>query len=151
VLRRLGVSLGRSVVHLPATLGPRSLVIRQALATVYWGEPSPLPADPPPVLVADRSVPKDRYRVLGYLVLGQRAIRADLVERVERRLGRPTEEAPALLSAELGRWLDCPVREVAEILRPLGYRRRSDGSFTRVRSRRRRARPATRAKQAAAQ
>ena len=151
VLRRLGVSLGQSVVHLPATLGPRSLVIRQALATAYWGEPSPLPADPPPSLIADRGVPQDHYRVLGYLVLGQRAIRADLVERVERRLGRPTEEAPALLFAELGRWLDCPVREVAEILRPLGYRRRSDGGFTRARSRRRRARPATRAKQAAAQ
>jgi ATP-dependent RNA helicase SUPV3L1/SUV3 len=148
VLGRLGVSLGPSVVHLPSALDPRSLVIRQALATVWRGEPSPLGADPPPSLIADPAVPTDHYRELGYLVLGRRAIRADLVERVERRLARPSEQAPAHLSAELGRWLDCPVRELARILGPLGYRRRPDGSFTRTRARRRRARRAVRARPA---
>ena len=139
VLRRLGVSLGQSVVHLPRTLGRRLLVIRQALAAVYWGRPGPLPADPPPSLALDRGLPPDDYLVLGYVVLGQRAIRADLVGRVERRLRRCEHGDPSL-GAELGRWLGCPVHELREILRPLGYRQRPDGSFARAKSRRRRAR-----------
>jgi ATP-dependent RNA helicase SUPV3L1/SUV3 len=139
-LRRLGVRLGPSSVYASHTLAERSLVVRQALAAVFWGRPSPLPADAPSSLLANPEVPREYYLALGRLVLGPRAIRVDLVERIELRLCQLERQSRSPRPTELGRWLGCSARELPVVMRALGYRQRPDGSFGRARPRRRRKR-----------
>lgn len=137
----MDVRLGTEHVYSAAMLGPDSVAIRAVLAgTALSGRP--LAAPPPPSAPSTPQAGSPRvYTAMGYPVLGGRAVRVDLLERLAaeaRALGRTHDafEAPE----EACDWLGCTPQELARILVHLGYRQGEDGRFTRQRAPRRRGR-----------
>ncbi len=110
------VVLGARVVYAQRLLDRASLERRLLLARLWFGVPLTLP---PPGAVSFRAPRGDLARALlalGYPVFGVRAIRADVVERVQRALGEVSEEEdrPAF-EGRLASWMGCPAREVSGI------------------------------------
>jgi ATP-dependent RNA helicase SUPV3L1/SUV3 len=110
-----GIVLGRVAVYLPALLRPAALERRATLLCVF--DPR---AQPPEVLgrpsYASRGLSEAAWQALGYLLLGPRAARCDLVERCAEELISSAPPARAL------RWLGVPRAEVARVARSLGDR-----------------------------
>jgi ATP-dependent RNA helicase SUPV3L1/SUV3 len=121
LLRSAGVELGRYAVYLRSLLRAPQIKARAALSTAYFG---PSFAPPPRGAVsipAAAGVPKNVYLALGYVLLGPRAVRADVAERVARAVLQPGAER-----ADLGRiasWLGCARAEAARVLEALGLGR----------------------------
>ena len=139
-----GVHVGRQAVFLIDSLELRQCWARQALARAF--APADLSSLPPLQDALSFVVPAgfDAHWLgwLGFVILGQRAVRADILERVSQRARRSARTGPFELSAEL---LDClagDAEALAGVLQALGYRLGSDGSYRRARRRRRRAREA---------
>lgn len=86
-LQRMGLTLGRQVVHAPALLAPRALRLRRALVAAHLWPAVRLPPLQPRArtLPPDPAVPARFYAALGFPVIGDRPTRADLVERRRRR------------------------------------------------------------------
>ena len=116
-----GIELGRRTVHARAMLAPASIARRALLARLFYR----VTLDPPRGAVAlarERTISPDAYLAIGFVVLGTRAVRADIVERVLGRLD--SLDAPFALPPEIGRWLGVRAKELPRVLAPLGYRRR---------------------------
>jgi ATP-dependent RNA helicase SUPV3L1/SUV3 len=124
-LRRAGVYFGENVVYLGRSLRPRSLVIRRALVAAHLGQASSLPPSSPPSFEADASVAPSTYLAHGYKVVGPRAIRADLLGRIEVRLRQALRQKPRRMPRELAQWLGCKTHEVGKVVEALGYPARS--------------------------
>lgn len=118
LLQKLGVEVGERVIYAPSLLRRPALVRRAALVHA-WFDAGARPRCPRPGAV---SVPVTRgahpkaYAAMGYLVFGDRAIRADVVERVHRALSAP-DEAPH--PGKLASWLGCSAREAPRIAEAL--------------------------------
>jgi ATP-dependent RNA helicase SUPV3L1/SUV3 len=144
-LRKYGVRFGAYHIYLPNLLkpGPR------ALATQLWALKDATPEtkglDEVPHLAssgrtsfkADKDVPKALYRVVGYRVCGERAVRVDILERLADLIRpalawRPGSPAPKPPGAVEGGGFTVTVNmtsltgtsgeDFASILRSLGYR-----------------------------
>jgi ATP-dependent RNA helicase SUPV3L1/SUV3 len=154
LLRDIGVRLGGQLVYVPALLTPPAMARRMALLAALLG-PSveldvlpdagtmPVRADLDPVV----------YMAMGYAVLGPRAIRADLVERVHRILADAGRRGPFEVPPQVGELLGASSDSnggpsgddgddgdvITDVLESLGYRLREDGRYqSRWRSRGRR-------------
>jgi ATP-dependent RNA helicase SUPV3L1/SUV3 len=132
-LRQLGIRFGQRHVFLPALLKPAAARLKLLL----WAGARGLGAPPPSVPAGTTSLPFDKYsqsigqdeapaadalRLQGFVVLGPRAVRGDMVEKLLDRL-RPLHGAapfvtPPVPALELG----CQPAELHGILRALGYR-----------------------------
>jgi ATP-dependent RNA helicase SUPV3L1/SUV3 len=144
-LRKYGVRFGAYHLYLPNLLkpGPR------ALATQLWALKEATPdtkgLDEVPHLAssgrtsfpADKDVPKALYRVVGYRVCGERAVRVDILERLADLIRpalawRPGSLAPKPPGAVEGGGFTVTVNmtsltgssgeDFASVLRSLGYR-----------------------------
>ncbi len=133
-----GVRLGKEAVFLVESLAPRQRWARQALARAF--EPRDLgglPALQEAVcFVAPASFSEQWLSWLGFLLLGQHAVRIDVADRVSRRLRRCARGGAFELPSELGRWLQADERAVTAIVRALGYKRGTDQRYRRARRRR---------------
>jgi len=69
------------------------------------------------------------YLPIGYAVFGQRAIRADLVERIDRHLYEIAKNGPYKPPQEISRWLGCSSKQLPSIIQAFGYQQRKDGLF----------------------
>lgn len=136
-----GVRVGREAVFSSNSLEPRQRWARQALARAF--APRDLSSLPPLqdalCFVVPPSCDAHWLGWLGFIVLGQRAVRADVLDRVSQRARRSARTGPFEPAAEL---LEGDAEALADVLHALGYRRGSDGAYRRVRRRRRPARPA---------
>ncbi len=112
-VERAGLRLGAGVVYLPRGLSSGALAARTALTTAFFGASRGLrpPSGGAVSFVASRGVDPRAYAAIGFPVLGPRAVRADLVDRVLPK-ARAGEIEPALLAT----WLGSPVRDVPRIL-----------------------------------
>ncbi|HKS63596.1 MAG TPA: helicase-related protein, partial [Xanthobacteraceae bacterium] len=144
-LRKYGVRFGAYHLYLPNLLkpGPR------ALATQLWALKEATPdtkglTDVPHLassgrtsFPADKEVPKALYRVVGYRVCGERAVRVDILERLADLIRpalawRPGSPAPKPPGAVAGGGFTVTVNmtsltgtsgeDFASVLRSLGYR-----------------------------
>ncbi len=148
-MRRLGVRFGREAVYLPALVKPRATRLRALL----WSVHNRLPPRPPPppglcsVIVADRG--EDAfYAACGYPVVGGRAIRIDVLDRLSRALSRASRDGAFVPTPVMTAPAGLPAAEIETVLGALGYRPDEDDGGTRyvrsrrtARRRRRRARP----------
>jgi ATP-dependent RNA helicase SUPV3L1/SUV3 len=132
LLRAAGIELGRHVVFARSLLGAAALTARAALCSAHFG------ADPLPPRAGVVSFPASPRAAashslsLGYVLLGPRAVRADVVERVARSAAH----------VELGRiasWLGCPRSEASRVLAALELPGTAGGRSRRRRRARRRA------------
>ena len=144
-LRKYGVRFGAYHLYLPNLLkpGPR------ALATQLWALKEATPdtkglTDVPHLassgrtsFPADKDVPKALYRVVGYRVCGERAVRVDILERLADlirpalawRPGSPAQKPPGAIegggftvTVNMTSLTGTSGEDFASVLRSLGYR-----------------------------
>jgi ATP-dependent RNA helicase SUPV3L1/SUV3 len=138
-LTGLGLRLGQSHIFLPRLAKPRALALRALLWAVHADYPLPLTLPPPGrVSVPAADSPGALLAAAGYPVIGPRAIRVDMLDRLERLLaerttgrtrsgsqnaaGDSTPEGVLSAFADLPALLGCTVDELGGILAALGWR-----------------------------
>ena len=125
-LRERGVELGRRTVFVRELLSPAALSVRALLVRLHRGTDAPRPPKNGGVSIRRaREVPNDAYLAAGWVPLGPRALRADIVERVLARLAELA--SPFSLPREVPRWLGVPAAERPRVLAALGYRQGEGG------------------------
>jgi ATP-dependent RNA helicase SUPV3L1/SUV3 len=127
-LARLGVTLGRLTVFLPALLRPESIRLRSRLFAVRHGGPPAAGPQGEPSVPLDRALPPAFYLACGYQPAGRRAVRVDRLDRTAALTARLSRTGPFVPPRELASILGCPDTEVAAVLLGMGYVER-DGRF----------------------
>lgn len=119
-----GIVLGARVVYARSTLSAEALRLRALLVRLFLGLDAPRAPGGATTLPRDTRVPQDAYLAAGFLTLGTRVMRVDIVERVLASLASLEEpfEVPAPVRASLG----VKRAELPRIMALLGYR--VDGS-----------------------
>jgi ATP-dependent RNA helicase SUPV3L1/SUV3 len=125
-LRPFGVWFGRRIVYLPKLLRPDAA----ALLTLLWGvwtrKDAP-PAPPAPGLTSftvDKSMDTAALHPAGFAVVGERAIRFDMLERLEDELEQALSsgtDAQTLLT-KLVSLLGASKEEAGTVIAALGWR-----------------------------
>ncbi|MGB9366180.1 MAG: helicase-related protein, partial [Xanthobacteraceae bacterium] len=144
-LRKYGVRFGAYHLYLPNLLkpGPRALAVQ--LWALKEATPDTKGLDEVPHLAAsgrtsfpaDKDVPKALYRVVGYRVCGERAVRVDIIERLADlirpalswRAGSPQPKPPGAfqgggftVTGNMTSLTGTSGEDFASVLRSLGYR-----------------------------
>jgi ATP-dependent RNA helicase SUPV3L1/SUV3 len=128
-LKRLGVRFGPQHVYMPAMLKPAAVSLRLQL----WAAQEAIapPQVPPPglVSVARGAHPADSgyWNAVGYQVIGERAVRIDMLDRLAVTASRLAADAPFVPDANFASSIGWPRRELPELLRALGFRPQSVG------------------------
>ena len=145
-LRTLGVRFGAYHIYVPALLKPAP----SALLATFWAlknggldvpglpELSRLAASGRTSVALDPAVARPLYRIVGYKIAGNRAVRVDILERLADLIRpliawRPTTEQPApppgaihgygfTATVAMTSLLGCSGEDFAGVLRSLGYR-----------------------------
>ncbi|HVV64187.1 MAG TPA: helicase-related protein [Rhizomicrobium sp.] len=125
-LKGFGVWIGRRVVYLPKLLRPESASLLGLLWGV-WSRRERIPPPPLPGLTSfdvDRSAPEAFLAACGFRIVAGRAIRYDMLERLEDELEKGASSgagADALLP-KLVSLLGCGNEQLREILERLDWR-----------------------------
>ena len=102
-LRRFGVTFGETSIYIPALLKPAAARLKVILAAIHRGARD-IPTLPRPGAIAvDVADGADTwfYEAVGYRVIGNRAIRIDMLERLATTLRKANETGPFSESNEL--------------------------------------------------
>jgi ATP-dependent RNA helicase SUPV3L1/SUV3 len=134
-LSRLGVTIGRLAVFLPALQRADRIRLRGRLHAVRSGQPVEDAPDGAPSVTRNPTWPPASYLACGYLVLGSRAVRLDRVEHAAAVASRLSQKGPFAPPRELQSILGGPAADLPAMLADMGYVER-DGRFTRRRARR---------------
>ena len=121
-LGALGVRFGVETVFMPALLKTRPVRLRALLWCVHDER---TPVAPPPgskSLAVARELPAAYYRAVGYWPVGGRAVRADMLERLQAALRRRARAGPIRLDTALCNLAGCSGDALADLMRDLGYR-----------------------------
>ncbi len=129
---RLGVTVGRLALFLPALQRPEAGRLRARLYAVRRGGPAESGPDGAPSVPNDPRQPHAFYLACGYLPAGPRAVRLDRIERVAAVASRLSREGPFVPPRDLAPTLGCRPDEVAGVLTAIGYVEK-DGHFDRRR------------------
>src|SRR5437763_5507029 len=144
-LRKYGVRFGAYHVYVPALLKPAPRVLAAQLWAIKHADPELKGIDTLPGLAAngrtsvpvDKELPKNLYRVVGYRVCGERAVRVDILERLADlirpalawRAGQTGAKPPGAIdgfgftvSVGMTSLAGCSGEDFASVLRSLGYR-----------------------------
>ena len=126
ILGRFGVTAGRYKLFIPRLLKPTPCGLVALLRAVHQ-EMRPVPAPPPPGLTSfavDKAVSRLFIEAAYFSVVGDRAIRIDILERVGRELSKasrgasPADEVTLRISSLLG----CGKDEATKIAGALGWK-----------------------------
>ncbi len=127
-LRKLGVKFARFSIFLPALVKPEPARLMGLLTAVKAGL-TPLPRLPNAGLtsvVVDPDVPVPVYGAAGYRVLGPRAVRLDMLERlgdtIEAKRGADKRLPPFAISPDMISLLGCSPDEMAGVLKALNFK-----------------------------
>ncbi|MGF7174357.1 helicase-related protein [Azospirillum doebereinerae] len=142
-LGALGVRLGVSHLYLTALAKPGAVALRGLLWAVAKGHPLPVPVPPPGrVSVEAAGAPPAFWEAIGYPPAGGRALRVDMLDRLETELltlARAGGKAGAVVrEVALGQKIGVSAEELGAVLTGLGYARSvaEDGTVTWRRGRR---------------
>ena len=130
-LGRLGVSLGRLAVFLPAMQGKPAMRLRARLFAVRHGLASHDGPEGAPSALGDPARTPAFFLACGYFPAGPRVIRLDRLERAAATLSRLSRSGPFLPPRELVAILGCREDELAAVLAALGYSER-EGRYDRT-------------------
>ena len=125
-LRRRGIRFGAQTIFLPTMIRPGRAAMACQMWALYHGL-DPMPSPPAPGLVsveAADSVPSGFYAAAGYRVLGDRAVRIDMIERLDlvvRGLAKKTGSVEA--TPELRAIIGCRPEPFEAVMRAIGYAR----------------------------
>jgi ATP-dependent RNA helicase SUPV3L1/SUV3 len=122
-LARLGFKLGTRAVFMPALLKPAAQVLRAQLWAARRDVKLPnLPAPGRISVPVDAGAPQGFYGAIGFEVLGDRALRIDMAERLAAQARRLAARGPFAASGALLALVACKPGEIAPVLAALGYR-----------------------------
>jgi ATP-dependent RNA helicase SUPV3L1/SUV3 len=106
-----GLVLGARVVFARALLAPEAVARRVVLVRVRYGAGVRAPAAGAASMAVEGAVSPRAYLAMGYPVMGGRAVRADVVERIAAACA--TEDGRR---SPFAQWLGCGARETAAVL-----------------------------------
>ena len=129
-LARLGVSIGRLAVFLPALQRADAMRLRARLFAVRRGLPPEIGPEGLPSAPNDPTRPPGFFLACGYFPAGPRVVRLDRLERAAAILARLSRTGPFVPPKELPGILGCREEELAAVLAAIGYAER-DGRFLR--------------------
>jgi ATP-dependent RNA helicase SUPV3L1/SUV3 len=133
-LARLGVSVGRLAIWMPAVVKSDTVRLRAQLWILRHGAPAgdPRLPDGRPSVPWDDAVPAALWAACGYLRLGPRAVRVDRLEHLAATLNRLAHQGPVQPSRELAGIVGVPVPELAPLAGALGFVVTPAGAFARA-------------------
>jgi ATP-dependent RNA helicase SUPV3L1/SUV3 len=127
-LRRAGVRLGMVHVFAPATLKPEAARWRLALWSIRAGQPMVVPDilwSGRTSLPVERTIHRALYAVAGYWIVGQKAVRVDMVERLADEMRAQGKSRAAFVpDDQLMSVVGLTREEFAGLMGALGYRQR---------------------------
>ena len=129
-LGRLGVSIGRLVVFLPALQRSDAMRLRARLFAVRRGLAPQTGPEGIPSAPNDPKRPAEFFLACGYFAAGPRVVRLDRLERAAALTSRLSRTGPFVPPSELTGILGCRADELPAVLAALGYVER-DGRFER--------------------
>ena len=129
-LSRLGVTVGRFALFLPALQHPEAMRLRARLFAARHGLAAAAGPDGSPSVPNDLARPLAFYTACGYLPLGPRAVRLDRLERAAAILSRLSRTGPFVPPKDLPSILGCRPADLPAVLSAMGYAER-DGRFER--------------------
>ena len=111
-----GIELGRAAVWVPRGLAADAVAARIALASAWFecGRALLLRPGGAVSFTPSRGVPRAAYVAIGYPVVGPRAIRVDVLDRVATDLDAGPPDEPKLAS-----WIGASTQELRKVLRQL--------------------------------
>ncbi|MGA1859257.1 helicase-related protein [Azospirillum sp. 11R-A] len=137
-LTGLGVRLGVSHLYLTALAKPAAVTLRGLLWAVSKGHPLPVPIPPPGRVsveapsVKEGGAPPGFWEAIGYPLAGGRALRVDMLDRLETELLTASRANAPIREVALGQRVGLSAEELAAVLTGLGYVRTEgeDGAVT---------------------
>ena len=122
-LTKLGLRFGTEVLYFPELLKPKAIELLSVLWRVHNSPKSTLnPPLPGHVTVEKKAaVPDEYYFAIGFVPLGNRAVRADILERVAVILRQQSKVQPFVLEDKVLSLLGLGYEETKVILREIGY------------------------------
>lgn len=136
-LAQAGVVFGSVVVYVAANLKPDRIADRVGLVSAHLGivppaagaRPSPLPRGHERSIPLLRGVPDAIHTAMGFPVVGRRAIRADVLQRLANRLDQAALRGePAPPATKIASWLGSKPSEAEEIAKALEGRPQGSSS-----------------------
>ncbi|HEX9646830.1 MAG TPA: helicase-related protein [Alphaproteobacteria bacterium] len=121
-IARLGIRLGRESAFMPAMLKPRPVALRALLWCVAERMRPVAPPAGQVSLALDPALPERFYAAIGYRVLGARALRVDMVERLAGELRRRARTGPVTPDAALLNLAGCAGEGFAGVVAGLGFK-----------------------------
>jgi ATP-dependent RNA helicase SUPV3L1/SUV3 len=138
IFRSCRVRLGPETIFIASLLKPRIVALRAQLWAVWHGQE--IPEAPPPGLTSlsiKGNVIAGFYEAIGFVPIGDRLIRADILDRVATKLIRLARSGVFALPEDIPSLLGLNVPETQTLVRQLGYAVRPDGSVARKAGKRR--------------
>ncbi|WP_042693410.1 helicase-related protein [Azospirillum sp. B506] len=142
-LTGLGVRLGVSHLYLTALAKPAAVTLRGLLWAVSKGHPLPVPIPPPGRVsveaplgkegpVKEGGAPPGFWEAIGYPLAGGRALRVDMLDRLETELLTASKANAPIRDVALGQRVGLSAEELGAVLTGLGYVRAEgeDGAVT---------------------
>jgi ATP-dependent RNA helicase SUPV3L1/SUV3 len=135
VLKRCGVRLGYADVFLPALLKPAPSATKARLRAAWegWTEVPAPPADGRASFALAEGDSPEALAVYGYCVVGRRAVRVDMLDRLAGMARRAVRDGPFEPGHPMLSLVGCSREEMRFLLRHLGYRPQTEGEVTRYR------------------
>ena len=125
-LRPYGVWFGRRDVWLPRLLRPDAAQLAALLWNV-WNNAAPFHAPPAPGLTsfpAERDAPRPFLRAAGFEVVAGRAIRLDMLERLQDELDKSLTDDAEVMLTRIVSFLGSSREEAQAVLTKLGWKQR---------------------------
>ncbi|UKJ74020.1 helicase-related protein [Azospirillum brasilense] len=123
-LSRHGVRLGVSHLYLTALAKPGAVELRGLLWAVKHRLPLPVPIPPPGrVSVEATGAPPAFWEAIGYPAAGPRALRVDMLDRLETELLTAAKEGRAVAEPALAQMIGAKPDELGAVMKGLGYTR----------------------------
>ena len=141
-LGAFGLRFGRATIHVPALLKPDRRALLGLLYAIRHEHAAPLPAPSAVWCKIDPELPIGYYRALGFWVIGAKALRVDVLERLAKAASQAARDNAVVPSGALAHVAGCSTEELGGVLVAVGYRARGKGDGLRyVASRKRAERP----------
>ncbi|WP_170295796.1 helicase-related protein [Azospirillum brasilense] len=123
-LSRHGVRLGVSHLYLTALAKPGAVELRGLLWAVKHRLPLPVPIPPPGrVSVEATGAPPAFWEAIGYPAAGPRALRVDMLDRLETELLTAAKDGRAVAEPALAQMIGAKPDELGAVMKGLGYTR----------------------------
>ncbi|GAB5389708.1 MAG: hypothetical protein Alpg2KO_26760 [Alphaproteobacteria bacterium] len=124
-LYRSGIRFGSAHIYMPLLTKPAAV---RMIGLLWWLNddkdlPAPLPPEGRMSHVAEAGVPKAFYKAISYPVYGDRAVRVDILDRLESALYEDGHKGLVRLDPRHANLLGVGWDEAAEVIRALGHRK----------------------------